>query len=550
MVSASSPMSTASATNGVPASLRARRSMDGISRRQGGHQVAQKLTRTTLPLKQTKTSNRPTRTFRASTGAGAFAAGSVRLWDKAGRSAAKGVMPTVMSRAPIMLLNFIRTPHIFECCFAPCVTCAPVDDQVEAAAARKLVGGHALIPVPRVKSLGRGKLSPGKCDAGRLGDTAVDPGRIPFSLAAEGASLAVAGDVAPVGQAVFDRKGADIADDRHEDAAGRIVFRLFRGEAARLIEGPRLIGADLRQPNLDAACLDLPAFQAGFRIAARLGRPSGNRPDRQSAEENQQVPDTALFQSVACLEHRCLPDQVGSSNQAEIVLAPWKSSSLRLPSNAFAMAGKPWSTQPDAAIARGSVSVGCPYLTSVSLSADSWIASHAARLSDVTDQICGSSAACRHSSAGIQTGVNPCLNAWPMFPRLSAGTRLGFRSHSIRPYCSLARMAMWCAAASLIPVCVWTVRTTSAKGPPPGTSTVSPPAAASASRHWASSGTRYRLPPSFTTRSIVRLPDGLRIPASVSTWPMPCRGKPDIRRLRGNRRPGHHLPSNAANDPS
>src|SRR3569832_1319175 len=279
MVSASSTMSTASATYGVLASLRARRSMDGISRRQGGHQVAQKLTRTTLPLRLARSCNCPSRSFRASTGAGVFAACSVRLWDKAGRSAAKVVMPTVMSRAPIMLLNFIRTPHIFECCFAPCVTCAPVDDQVEAAAARKLVGGHALIPVPRVKSLGRGKLSPGKCDSGRLGDPAVDPGRIPFSLAAEGASLAVAGDAAPVGQAVFDRKGADIADARHEDAAGRIVFRLFRGEAARLIEGPRLIGADQQQTKQKTTNHNQPAFQAGFRIAARLGRPSGNRPD-------------------------------------------------------------------------------------------------------------------------------------------------------------------------------------------------------------------------------------------------------------------------------
>src|SRR3569833_3434785 len=176
MVSASSPMSTASATNGVPASLRARRSMDGISRRQGGHQVAQKLTRTTLPLWLARSCNCPSRSFRASTGAGAFAACSVRLWDKAGRSAAKVVMPTVMSRAPIMLLNFIRTPHIFECCFAPCVTCAPDDDQDEAAATRKLVGCHALIPVPRLNCLGRVKLSPVKCDSGRHKNPTDDPG--------------------------------------------------------------------------------------------------------------------------------------------------------------------------------------------------------------------------------------------------------------------------------------------------------------------------------------------------------------------------------------
>src|SRR3569832_605637 len=220
MVSASSPMSTASATYGVLASLRARRSMDGISRRQGGHQVAQKLTRTTLPLRLARSCNCPSRSFRASTGAGVFAACSVRLWDKAGRSAAKVVLFSVLCWVFFLFLFFFCSLLFFVCCFAFCVTCAPVDDQVEAAAARKLVGGHALIPVPRVKSLGRGKLSPGKCDSNRLGDPAVDPGRIPFSLAAEGASLAVAGDVAPVGQAVFDRKGADIADDRHEDAAG------------------------------------------------------------------------------------------------------------------------------------------------------------------------------------------------------------------------------------------------------------------------------------------------------------------------------------------
>ncbi len=81
-------------------------------------------------------------------------------------------------------------------------------------------------------------------------------------------------------------------------------------------------------------------------------------------------------------------------------------------------------------------------MISVRLTADSRVASQAARLSDDTDQFCGMSAACRHISEGSQTGVNPCLRVRSIASTLLAGTRPGFRSHSIKPYCSMASMAI------------------------------------------------------------------------------------------------------------
>src|SRR5512143_1278835 len=265
MVSASSPTSTASTLKRSPSSARDRRSIDGISRRHGGHQVAQKLTSTTRPLSWARSWTAPSVPFSLSAGAG-LGACSVRLWDSGGRSAARARVQgapsatSMKSAAPAVRLRIvICTPHLLECSMMRFAVHAPDEVQVELPPARHAVGRHALVPVARLEGLHGGKLRPIERDARRFGHALLLPQALPFRLAADGARRLPRRDIAPVGQPVADRRVADVADHGHEDAFGSIAFRLGGGKPARLIKGARLVRADLRQPHLDALRLGLPA---------------------------------------------------------------------------------------------------------------------------------------------------------------------------------------------------------------------------------------------------------------------------------------------------
>ena len=127
----------------------------------------------------------------------------------------------------------------------------------------------------------------------------------------------------------------------------------------------------------------------------------------------------------------------------------------------------------------------------------------AERLSEVTSQL----AATFNRGAialGRQTAMFPLAWAAPASSGVAALSSRANLSTSARPYCSIARTAISCAARSEKPIVGCAARTASAKGPPPGTMVRGPGNARSAAIHRARSGERHRLPPILTTSALMR----------------------------------------------
>ena len=80
----------------------------------------------------------------------------------------------------------------------------------------------------------------------------------------------------------------------------------------------------------------------------------------------------------------------------------------------------------------------------------------------------------RTMSVGDQTGTLPARNTLRIAGPKRRGSNGLLRRASARPYCSMASTAMSWAARSSKPILGCAMRTASAKGPPPGTTTAQP----------------------------------------------------------------------------
>ena len=87
----------------------------------------------------------------------------------------------------------------------------------------------------------------------------------------------------------------------------------------------------------------------------------------------------------------------------------------------------------------------------------------------------------RTMSAGDQTGTPPARNTLRIAVADAARLKWAPRFASAQPYCSMASTAISWAARSSKPILGCAMRTASAKGPPPGTTTAQPAQPAMAS---------------------------------------------------------------------
>jgi hypothetical protein len=127
-------------------------------------------------------------------------------------------------------------------------------------------------------------------------------------------------------------------------------------------------------------------------------------------------------------------------------------------------------------------------------------ANHSARLSEVTSQFSEISRRPSVMVVGIHIGVCPTRRRAAIDCAVLAGCSCLTRPVIASAYCSIANSAMRWAVASENLSCFCAARTASAKGPPPGTTTIGALAAAITLSQARRLGVVWRLPPSLTTQ--------------------------------------------------